>query len=519
MKTNYALKYLWIVLATMVFHYLFWKQGYGVNVLIYTAFVLTYSLFFDSRGKPWSVGIILISAMLLCSLAIVWHSSAFTIVMYYITFVLFMGWLQEKELQALFYVASGSIISFYRLPGQFIKNLPLKQDERNKLGRIYKLLKLSIIPLVVLMIFYLIYINANPVFENISGLVLEKIANWLARIFNAISIERLLFILFGLVISGWIIFKTDLRFLSENESSKLSNLIRKRVKQFFPSQDYIQNLKENTPVFYRKKFALSLRLKNEYISAVVLLSLVNALLLIVNIIDINWVWFGFKYSESFNLKQFVHEGTYLLIISILLSMGIMLYFFRKNLNFYRKSKLIKIMAYVWIFQNLILAISVAIRNLHYITYWGLAYKRIGVIVFLIAVVYGLVSLFIKIRHTKTAFYLLKKNTMAVYLILIIASLFNWDAIIAKHNLNHSLRNHMETSYLLSLSDKVLPMIHQKKDVLQQDKSLNTYADYSPYSYEEYYKLRVELFLAKYEAEGWQSWNYEEWRAYNYLKNK
>lgn len=519
MKTNYALKYLWIVLATLVFNYLFWKQGSGVNILIYTVFVLAYVLIFDFKSKLSFAGIVLSTAMLLCSAAIVWHSSVFTIVMYYISFVLFAGWLQEKELKTLFYVASASFISLIHLPGQLFRNLPIKQEGRKKMEKIFKLLKLSVIPFVILMVFYLIYINANSVFDNLASSVLDKVTNWFILVFEAISLGRLLFILLGVVVSGWFIFKTDLRFLSENESNKLLNLIRKRVKQFFPNQDYIRNLKENTPVFYRKKFALSLKLKNEYISALVLLSLVNVLLLIVNIIDINWVWFGFKYSESLNLKQFVHEGTYLLIISILLSMAIMLYFFRKNLNFYHKSKLIKVMAYAWIFQNLILAVSVLIRNLHYITYWGLAYKRIGVILFLIAVGFGLVSLFIKIRYTKTAFYLLKKNSMAVYLILTMASLFNWDAIIAQHNLGHPLKDHMETSYLLSLSDKVLPLIDQKKYILEQDNSLNTYADYSPYSYKDYYKLRVELFLSRYEAESWQSWNYAEWKAYNYLKNK
>ena len=60
----------------------------------------------------------------------------------------------------------------------------------------------------------------------------------------------------------------------------------------------------------------------------------NVLLLVVNAIDINWIWFGFKPAPGFDLTQFVHEGTYVLILSILVAMGIVLWFFRRNLNFY-----------------------------------------------------------------------------------------------------------------------------------------------------------------------------------------
>jgi hypothetical protein len=266
-------------------------------------------------------------------------------------------------------------------------------------------------------------------------------------------------------------------------------------------------------------FPISLKLKNEFISAFVLLVFVNILSLIVNVIDFKWVWFGFKYSEAFNLKQFVHEGTYLLIISILLSIAIMLYFFRRNLNFYPKSKWIKNLAYIWLIQNLVLTISVAIRNFHYITYWGLAYKRIGVILFLIAVFIGLISVFIKIKYTKTSFFLIKWNSLSVYCILIIAGLVNWDGIIAKNNLNHPWQNHMETSYLLSLSDKILPLIDQKQKVLEQDLKYNTYASFYPYSYKDYYKKRRNLFVDDYNKKTWLSWNYMDWKAYLYYKVK
>ncbi len=518
MKVDLRLKYIALTLGTFLFNYLFWEESLGVNTLVYNVFMLTSVLFSGYKPQKKLESIAFLVATILTSLAIAWHGSLFAIVMYYISFAFFVGLLQENKLKSIVFVIAAAFASILKLPAKLLNSIPFGKRNKQKFKQISKVIKLSLIPIVILLVFYSIYINANPVFETYAAKLLSKIGQALANFFEAISFVRFLFIVLALFLTAWFLFKTNLEFLYKKESLRNLNLIRKRVKRHFPNPEYVRNLKDNMPVFYRRRFALSLKLKNEYISAFVLLLLVNILLLIVNIIDIKWVWFGFEYSPEFDLKQFVHEGTYLLIISILLSIGIMLYFFRNNLNFYQKSKTIKNLSYIWIIQNLILAISVAIRNLHYITYWGLAYKRIGVILFLIAVGYGLYSLYIKIKHTKTAYFLIRKNTMAVFVILVIASLLNWDTIISKHNLNHPIKENMETSYLLTMSDKILPLIDQKQEILNQVKSRNSYADFGPYSYKEYYKLRVELFLSRYEKESWTSWNYQEWKAYNYYKN-
>jgi hypothetical protein len=519
MKADLRLKYLVLVLGTILFNYLFWKESHGINILIYNAFMLMSVLLLGYKPKKKIESIAFLAATILTSLAIAWHGALFAIVMYYISFAFFVGLLQENKLKSIVFVIAAVFSSIVKLPSKLFGSLPLGKRNKQKFKQVSKIIKLSLIPIVILLVFYSIYINANPVFENYAAKLLSKIEQALANFFETISFVRVLFIALALFVTAWFLFKTNLEFLYKKESLKNQKLIRKRVKRHFPNPDYVRNLKDNMPVLYRRRFALSLKLKNEYISALVLLLLVNILLLIVNIIDIKWVWFGFEYSPEFDLKQFVHEGTYLLIISILLSIGIMLYFFRNNLNFYQKSKTIKNLSYIWIIQNSILAISVAIRNLHYITYWGLAYKRIGVILFLIAVGYGLYSLYIKIRHTKTAYFLIRKNTMAVFAILVTASLLNWDRIISTHNLNHPIKENMETSYLLTMSDKALPLIDQKQEILNQMKSRNSYADFGPYSYKEYYKLRVELFLSRYEKESWTSWNYQDWKAYNYYKNQ
>ena len=266
------------------------------------------------------------------------------------------------------------------------------------------------------------------------------------------------------------------------------------------------------------RIGLKQLLKNEFRTGIIMIVLVNILLLIINVIDISTIWINFEYTTSFDLKQFVHEGTYLLILSILLSIGIMIYFFRKNLNFYPNINILKIVSYIWIVQNVILLTSVIIRNSHYIHYFGLAYKRIGVFFFLALVVFGLVTLYFKIKNKKTTFWLIKFNSWAVYIGFVLFAVPDWDIIIAKHNLSHPIRNNMETSFLLTFDNKALPLIDQNKEILKQSTQYNTY-QYFYDSYETVYENRVNEMMKKYEEKSLLSWNYADEKSYKYFKIK
>ena len=62
-------------------------------------------------------------------------------------------------------------------------------------------------------------------------------------------------------------------------------------------------------------------LERERRVGILILCHMNGLLLIVNFIDITWIRVGFEAPEGFNLKQFVREGTWLLVLSIVLSVS------------------------------------------------------------------------------------------------------------------------------------------------------------------------------------------------------
>ena len=51
-------------------------------------------------------------------------------------------------------------------------------------------------------------------------------------------------------------------------------------------------------------------------------------------------------------------------------MLVLLFFFRGNLNFYKKNKWLRYGAYAWIFQNMVLVVSVLLRAKYYFVYYG-----------------------------------------------------------------------------------------------------------------------------------------------------
>ena len=211
-----------------------------------------------------------------------------------------------------------------------------------------------------------------------------------------------------------------------------------------------------------------LAIKNEFTIGLISLVLLNILLLFINIIDVKYVWLGFTFSKDVSLSAYVHEGAGLLILSIILAMLLLLFFFRGNLNFYKKNKWLRYGAYLWIFQNLFLVVSVIIRDYYYISHYGLAYKRIGLLFFLAMVVTGLFTVFLKIHYTKTAYYLLRINAWAAIVLLIFATTVHWDYTIAKYNLERKSSIPIDVPFLLSLSDKALPLIEKNKDVFEKD---------------------------------------------------
>ena len=490
-----------VLLSSILFTVFFYHLRIGLNLLLFEAFLLISLLILKKTKLNGQLELITFSGTILTAFLVVIYNSSLSITVNLISIFLFSGIILFPQLKNLAFSPLLASHNIFKSQSGFVRLL----TEGNTNARaIIKYLKIIGIPVIIFFLFLLMYKLSNPVLEKYTDSVADVIDQWLTSFFKNINVPLLLTFLLGLIISNY--------FFLGKANQKIMNLD-------LQGNDFL-NRKKNNHVFGFKKMGLL----NEYKTGVFLFAILNLLLLIVNIIDIYWVWFNFEWNGKY-LKQFVHEGTYLLIISILLSMVLTLYFFRGNLNFLKQNKWLIRLSKIWLLQNAILVISVAIRNFWYIQYFALAYKRIGVIFFLIATLFSIYFVFRKIALKKSSYFLFRTNSLTLYVILISMTLFNWDVIIARYNFNHYERSFVHLNFLYTLSDKALPYLDISNDKLKEiSEKQETQFSYRPiYMKPEVYYNHIQNrkvdFISEWPERDILSWNLADQRAYNILTKK
>ena len=506
------LKIITLSVSSILFMLLFWKQNLGLNTIIFSIQVIGLSAFFNESSFKSKIVKLIISGIVISSLTIAYHASSLAIFVWTVSIILLPAYLHFPNAKSLLIGIPTSLINYLSLPNLLLE-IKIKNTKYFNLKKVKTTVKIFIVPIIVLVVFVKIFQIANPVFDDISSEFINKIISWLETIFHNFSFAQILFFLWGLSIIAWFIYKGTINTLVRIEESK-SDIITRKRKKHSNKQNYIQTRKGLKP-----------SLKYEFKSGLILIILVNLLFLIINIIDISKLWIAADFGKDSQITELVHHGTYMLIFSILLSMAIMLYYFRKNQNFYYKKSILQNASYLWIIQNVILLISVIIRNIHYIYSMGLAYKRIGLFFFLALVVVGLITLIIKIKSCKSAFYLLKINSFALYIGFVFFAVPDWDTIIAKYNTTRVNQYNVDVMFLLELDEKTLPYIENNKEILK-----NSYYSVridDNYSYRQKnkseflikrYNQKIEHFLSEYSKKSWLSWNYADAKAYKKLKS-
>jgi hypothetical protein len=497
-----------LVCFVLLYNTFFWEEAFGVNLFLFSSLLLTTTLL-TGPSRPRPAGWVAFGFTLLSGLMVVWHNSFVSKLAHLASCFVTVGFLHEPRLRSVLYAAwyvsrTTWETGLQGLPllGRGVAGLLPRVGVLKGAPRWFKLLT---VPGAFFSVFFIFFSIANPVFADLGTRLGQYVGEGLELLFSGFSPLRLLFILPGVYLVALALYKWDIPEVYGQESRETNVIVRRRLRRKLA------------------QLAGMIALKNERQAALLLVVSVNVLLLVVNVIDVRWLWFNFDPKQAGNLTKLVHEGTYMLILSILLSMGLLLYYFRGNQNFYAGNGPLKVAAYTWLFQNAVLSMSVLIRCGYYISEYGLAYKRIGVIIFLGLVYFGLFTLYRKISGQKSFYYLLRTNAWAAYTVLIGLSLVNWDVLIVTYNLNprHVHSRILDTPFLLNRSDKTLPLLDAHREKLR---AFSGYTYYGESSFEHLHSIehldrRIAHFLRTYESRTWLSWNYTDYRTYQYFKQK
>jgi hypothetical protein len=471
----------WIlIVSVMLYSFLFYHQGAGINFLIFTILLIA-SLVAKNKAlvlaNTWRVAAL---GSLLSASCLAYYGSNLALVSNIISLSLLSGLsisTKSSVVFSLLFSAYSYVTSFIFMYLDWIER---KQREGNlSTNGTFKRFLLISIPILITALFFQLYKASNPLFNEFAS----KIN------FNFISIEWIAFTIGGFVLMYGFYYHKQVTELATFDEHGHVNLIAKPHEPF-------------------RLFGKEIDLNDENFSGKIMFLLLNLLLLMVNLLDFNFIFINRELPADMTYSEFVHQGTGTMIASIIVAVGIILFYFRSSLNFYAQSKTIKILAYCWIVQNVLMLVSTAFRNDLYIAEYGLTYKRIGVYVYLILAAIGLVTTFVKILKLKSNHFLFRSNGWLFYGVLIIACFVNWDVLIATHN-SH-IKGHNGKSYLLELSDKVLPhlfAIEQASFDLFKAKESDTFASEGLYSnnHEQELSKKLYYFMEKHKQQGWQSW--------------
>lgn len=461
----------WILIGTVAaYSFLFYKESAGINFTVFTLVLIAALLIRDKqliKQTTWKVAAV---TSLLSSLCIGYYGTGLAITANIVSLSL---------LSAVSYSSATSILvsllfSFYSFASALVmmfidwQSRKLKQQTESKIKW-----KLILVPIAITILFFLMYRSSNALFNNFAKNLNLDFLSW----------HWIFFTLGGLILLYGFFYHQQIEPLADLDKNA-SNEIKPNDNREF------------------KWFGKTIPVNDEEFSGKLLFILLNILLLIVNGLDIQFMFISKQLPQGITYSEFVHQGTGMLITSIIIAIAIILFYFRGALNFSEKSKFIKALAYLWILQNAFMILSTAFRNNMYVVEYGLTYKRIGVYVYLLLTLVGLSTTAIKILKHKSEVFLFRVNGWIFFGILMVAPVINWDRVIADFNIHKAKQTQAE--YLLGLSYTSLPKLYAYETaIIPENKSKNSKED------ERWFRAfrdkRLYYFLESGKELSWKSW--------------
>ena len=459
-----------LLLMVFTFSYLFYEQYLGFNLLIFDILLIAAISTVHPHPKTPVYWVALL-ACIITSLAVVVVNTRLAVFSSFVSMIVLLGYVLEARsslivsfLNALYSILSAPFVYGARR----IHQSPAESSSAQVHSQKLKLLRFGsvAIPVLVTLVFLSLYASANPAFSDFLEQVRFDFITWSWVRFTLVGS----FFLFG------VFYTAHLVSLSEWDLNSPNGITRKRhrsQRDFHP-----------------------LALKFELKTGTTLLLLLNGLLLVFHLADASYI-LGARLPAGLTYSAYVHQGVYTLIVSIVLAILIIVYFLRGNLNFHRKNRLLVILTYAWIVQNIILALGIAYKNALYIEEYSLTYKRIGVYVYLFLVIAGLLTTYVKVGNLKNHWYLLRRNSWVAFLLLIFMSWVDWDHIITKTNLEKG--KDIDYTYLMHLSHTNLPELQAlaDQDVLPGP------------GLKHQLEQKQQRFHERMHVADWRSWNYRD----------
>jgi Leucine-rich repeat (LRR) protein len=460
-----------LLLAVASYSYLFYDQTPGLNLLLFNLFLILVLIIRNGDRPgfysiPW-----LLSALgtLISSVAVVLYGNSLSVIASLVSISLIGLYSIHPRTSVLL----GGVYALY----SYLSSVAMmwldwisrrKNRATNTRTNAFSPIIL-IVPLLATLLFFGLYRASNPLFYNFTD----------HFNFDFISLAWVRFTLFGFILLYGYFYMRSIPFLESKDRNASSSLS-----------------KENFSTENNTLFGIKIALPTEVLTGICLFALLILQLLVVNVLDIRYLWLADTLPDTLSFSESVHQSIDTLILSICFAVAIILIVFRGNLNFSSSGKIIKLLAYIWIVQNCFMILSTALRNQLYINEYSLTYKRIGIYIYLLLCIAGLLTTVVKIIYHKSNWYLFRTNGWLVYGVLVLSSIFNWDGFITKFNLHNSKT--LDYAYLINLPAGNTATLLRNTAATEQSPELL-----------QNLHLKTFRFLSHYAPKEWQSWNFAD----------
>ncbi|MFP3834921.1 DUF4153 domain-containing protein [Chryseobacterium sp. SIMBA_028] len=426
MKTHH-----YIFLTTALFVILFYDQDLGLNLGILGILYAVLTFFKTIEKNKTRIFYILTATSILSSIAFAWYGDFPSFLAVASSLLLLAYKSKNRRMKILFLIpvfmvnCCTSICRIFMLDDWLPKG--------NVSGLWQKIMAFVLIPLLLLSVFFGIYAAGSEHF---------------AALFTDYELDLNLWQVFCLTVLGF--------FIAFNYwNHAVEKLIYKN--NHFLDNDFQKEVQ--TP----KATYSFLDLDAERISGVVSFFSLN-ILLIFFIATYNYEQFYEGSKTPVQLSEETHERVNAVILSIVMAILVIMFYFKSGFNFDPKASLMKILAKIWIFLNAVLIVSAAVKNYEYIVHYAFTYKRLGVFAFLLLSLIGLGLTFIKIQRRKRNAFLFNTMVWYFYTIILVCSYINWGGFITSQNMK---RKDFAVNYHLgsvNFSEKsLLRYAEEKKD--------------------------------------------------------
>lgn len=498
MKKNDVL----LIISVALYSFLFYKQALGINFLIFSVLLTSFLMIRDTSVLKNKLWIAAAGGSIISGLCIAIHGTGLAYFANIFSLSLMSAFSISRKstvILSILYSTYSYITSIGFMIYDFIERR--QQKVSTKTGNFWLKFLIYTAIFVVVLIFFLLYRESNVLFKDFTKYINFDFISWRWFWFTFLGFLLLYGFFYHRNFPGW--------YRRESEASDILNQ---------------QAIEARGSKLFGRFFNIAL----ENSSGIILLLILNVMIFTVNMLDVVYLWGHSKLPEGITYSEMVHQSVFNLILSIIIAIFIILFFFRGHLNFYKNNKWLKLFAYLWVIQNIFLVVSTALRNQYYIDEYQLTNKRIGVYVWLVLALIGLITTFIKIMQQKSNWFLFRKNAWAFYGVLLVACFVNWHLFITHYNIKNSKK--IDKFYLLSLSYVNIPeLIQLNSDTLD----FNPDYYYTKYnllgdSRKPYMNATLEVnflpalhlkmydFLKRYDEIKWKSWNYDRWQTFRQI---